>query len=164
MLLKKDKIDQSALHMNGFSEVQDLSSPDASIALEKAVSEPEVKTIPARRNFTAHYKLRILEEVDHCEEGKTASVLRREGLYSSHLTKWRRQRKKGSLSGLRPRKRGKPAKVLDASLRRIAELEKVNAQLAHRLQQAELIIDVQKKVSEMFGVCVNPAQEKRKLS
>ena len=108
--------------------------------------------------------MRILEEVDHCEEGKIAGVLRREGLYSSHLTKWRQQRKEGSLNGLRPHKRGKPAKVVDASSRRIAELEKANSQLVHRLQQAELIIDVQKKVSEMLGVCLNPAQEKRKTS
>ncbi|MBS0656103.1 MAG: helix-turn-helix domain-containing protein [Verrucomicrobia bacterium] len=120
--------------------------------------------MPVRRNFTAHYKLKILEEADHCEEGKITSLLRREGLYSSHLTKWRRQRKEGSLSGLNPRKRGKPAKVLDASSRRIVELEKANSRLSHRLQQAELIIDVQKKVSEMFGICLQSVEEKRKTS
>jgi len=129
---------------------------------EKAVPDPEVQTASRRRNFTAHYKLRILEEVAQCEDGKAAGVLRREGLYSSHLTKWRRQRKEGSLTGLTPHKRGKPAKGGDASSRRIAELEKANAQLGHRLQQAELIIDVQKKVSEMFGACVKIAEEKRK--
>lgn len=164
MSLKKDRIDQTALYVNGFSEAKDLTFPETSLVIEKAVPDPEVKTALPRRNFTAHYKLKILEEVEHCEEGKIASVLRREGLYSSHLTKWRRQRKKGSLRGLHPRKRGKPAKVVDASLRRIAELEKVNARLAHRLQQAELIIDVQKKVSAMFGVCVKPAEDKRKTS
>jgi len=169
MLLKKDEIGQTvsnetALDIKGLMDGQKLLSSEVSLVLEKAVPDPEVKASPVRRNFTAHYKLRILEEIDHCEEGKIASVLRRECLYSSHLTKWRQQRKEGSLSGLRPHKRGKPAKVVDASSRRIAELEKANSQLSHRLQQAELIIDVQKKVSEMFGACLKSGEEKRKTS
>lgn len=168
MLLKKEKSQSlgngAILDVSGLVDSQNPLFSGDSLALDNAVPDPEVKTSPARRNFTAHYKLRILEEVDHCEEGKIASVLRREGIYSSHLTKWRKQRKEGSLSGLGPRKRGKPAKVVDASSRRIAELEKTNSQLSHRLQQAELIIDVQKKVSEMFGICLKPVEEKRKAS
>jgi transposase len=169
MLVKKEKMDHAsgngaAPDIGGLLEAPSSLSSGVCTVLDKAVPDPEVKVIRSRCNYTAHYKLRILEEVDHCEEGKIASILRREGLYSSHLTKWRRQRKEGSLSGLRPRKRGKPARVLDASTKRIAELEKANSRLSHRLQQAELIIDVQKKVSEMFGICLKPVEEKRKTS
>jgi len=139
------------------------SFPEAVFSLEE-FPVPEVQSRSLRRHFTAHYKLKILEESDHCEEGKIGSILRREGLYSSHLTLWRQQRKAGVLRGLSPHKRGKAAKVAEPSSRRIAELEKVNTHLVHRLQQAELIIDVQKKVSEMFGVCLNSAEEKRKTS
>jgi len=163
MLLNKNITTTTELS-DGLSAADGFVDAQNPLLSEKAVPDPEVQTASPRRNFTAHYKLRILEEVAHCEEGKIASVLRREGLYSSHLTKWRKQRNEGGLSGLRPRKRGKPAKIVDASSRRIAELEKANSQLSHRLQQAELIIDVQKKVSEMFGICLKPTEEKRKAS
>ena len=78
-------------------------------------------------------------------------MLRRKGLYSSHLTKWRRQRDKGALAGLRPKKRGRKRRKVSAEARRVAELERENARLRQKLAQAETIIEVQKKLSQLLG-------------
>ncbi len=109
----------------------------------------EVVAKAKRRLFTAEYKLRILRELDGSQgSGETGALLRREGLYSSHLTSWRRQRARGELDGLAPQKRGpKP----DPQAVELARLERENEGLRERLRQAELIIDVQKKVAQMLG-------------
>lgn len=109
----------------------------------------EVVAKAKRRLFTAEYKLRILRELDGSQgSGETGALLRREGLYSSHLTSWRRQRERGELNGLAPQKRGpKP----DPQAVDLARLERENERLRERLRQAELIIDVQKKVAQMLG-------------
>lgn len=109
----------------------------------------EVVAKAKRRQFTAEYKLRILRELDVSQgSGETGAVLRREGLYSSHLTSWRRQRERGELDGLAPQKRGpKP----DPQAVELARLQRENERLRERLRQAELIIDVQKKVAQMLG-------------
>ncbi len=109
----------------------------------------EVVAKAKRRLFTAEYKLRILRELDGSQgSGETGALLRREGLYSSHLTSWRRQRERGELDGLAPQKRGpKP----DPQAVELARLERENERLRERLRQAELIIDVQKKVAQMLG-------------
>lgn len=109
----------------------------------------EVVAKAKRRLFTAEYKLRILRELDGSQgSGETGALLRREGLYSSHLTSWRRQRERGELNGLAPQKRGpKP----DPQAMELARLERENERLRERLRQAELIIDVQKKVAQMLG-------------
>jgi transposase len=113
----------------------------------KAVPDPEVPEKTVRRKFTAAYKLRILKEVERCTvPGQIGALLRREGIYSSSLTSWRRQVKQG----LVPKKRGPLAQKADPHVRRIAELERQNEKLAHKLKQAELIIDVQKKVAELL--------------
>lgn len=113
----------------------------------KAVPDPEVPEKTVRRKFTAVYKLRILKEAETCTEpGQMGALLRREGLYSSNLTLWRRQ----VARGLVPRKRGPVAQKSDPHLRRIAELERENAKLTHKLKQAELIIDVQKQVADLL--------------
>lgn len=112
--------------------------------------DPEVAAKPVRRRFTAEYKLQVLREADACEEsGQLGALLRREGLYSSHLTDWRRQRELGTLAALTPKKRGRPGRHPQA--RRVAELERENARLRRRLEQAETIIEVQKKVSALLG-------------
>jgi transposase-like protein len=108
-----------------------------------------------RRRFTAEYKLRILDQADRCEPGEIGALLRREGLYSSHLTTWRRQREAGALAALAPHKRGPKAKPEDIALARLRELERENAQLRERLAQAETIIDVQKKVSSLLGLSLS---------
>ena len=113
--------------------------------------DPEVVERAKRRRFTAEYKLRILDQADRCEPGEIGALLRREGLYSSHLTTWRRQREAGALAALAPHKRGPKAKPEGIALARLRELERENAQLRERLAQAETIIDVQKKSPACWG-------------
>jgi len=119
--------------------------------------DPEVAEKPQRRRFTAEYKVRILREADACAEpGEIGALLRREGLYSSHLTEWRRQREQGAWAGLAPKQRGRRGAPPHPLARRVSELERENTRLQRRLQQAEAIIEVQKKVSELLGIPLNP--------
>ena len=115
------------------------------------VPEPEVLPRAKRRRFSAEYKLRILEEADKCtQRGEIGAFLRREGLYSSHLSTWRRQRMLGQLEGLSPKKRGrKPQDPVDEE---VAHLRRENERLRARLEEAEMIIDVQKKLSQLLGL------------
>lgn len=114
--------------------------------------DPEVVAKPTRRRFTAEDKLRILKLADACTAvGNLGALLRAEGLYASHLTTWRRQRTEGVLSALTPQKRGRKASVRHPLRTENETLRKENARLTTRLKQAELIIDVQKKVSEILG-------------
>ena len=125
------------------------------------VPEPEVRERAVRRRFTAEYKLRILKEAESCKgHGQFGSLLRREGLYSSNLITWRRQMEKGTLEALSPRKRGPKAKRPDPSAHRIAELERENERLNKKLRQAEIIIDVQKKISEILQIPLTENREK----
>ncbi|WP_095960600.1 IS3 family transposase [Corallococcus macrosporus] len=113
---------------------------------EARVRETEVVEKARRRGFTAEYKLRVLAEAERCTKpGEVGALLRREGLYSSLLSAWRRQRDAGELSARSPKKRGPPAKEPDASARRVAELEKQLAQAQVRLKRAEALLDLQKK-------------------
>ena len=115
--------------------------------------DPAVPEKPVRRRFTAEYKMRVLCEADRSTgPGQLGALLRREGLYSSHLNTWRQQREQGTLAGLAPRRRG-PKPQPDAPL--IAENERLkrdNQRLAAKLRQAEAIIEVQKKLSEALGI------------
>ena len=114
------------------------------------VPNPEVVVKAHRRRFTAEYKQRLLQEADACtHHGEIGALLRREGLYSSHLTTWRHQRQRGELQGLTPAKRGRKADPQAAeNARLVRETERLQAQLA----RAELIIEVQKKVSQLLGL------------
>lgn len=115
--------------------------------------DPEVPEKATRRKFSAEYKLRILRLADSCtDSGSLGSLLRKEGLYSSHLTTWRRQRKQGMLKGLEPAKRGRKATEPNPLMPELARLRKENQRLEKRLKRAELIIEVQKKVSQMLGL------------
>jgi transposase len=106
---------------------------------------------PQRRKYTAEYKRRILEEADRCTKpGELGALCRRAGLYQSHLLRWRRERERGGLSQLEPKKRGR--RPSDGRERRIAELERQVAQLEKRAERAEAIVEVQKKVSELLGI------------
>lgn len=109
-------------------------------------TNPEVNEKPVRRRFSADYKLRILGEADACSEpGQLGELLRREGLYSSHLTTWRRLREEGSLQSRAPKKRGRKAQRHDAATQELEPLRRENRRLVERLRQAETIIEVQKK-------------------
>jgi transposase len=112
---------------------------------------PEVVPRATRRTFTAEYKLRILKEAEACTAQERGALLRREGLYASHLTYWRQQREKGSLAGLATQKRGPKQDADRAKARRIAELEREVEQLKARLEKAETVIEVQKKISDLLG-------------
>jgi len=126
-------------------EKKDLITAESTKTDIRAVPDPEVPEKAVRRKFTAAYKLRIVKEAQTCTaQGQIGALLRREGIYSSNLAKWKRQAEEGLI----PKKRG-PQKP-DASIRRIAELEKENAKLVHKLKQAELIIEVQKKVADLL--------------
>ena len=110
-----------------------------------------------RRQFTAKYKLRIVREADACTEpGQIGSLLRREGLYSSYLSKWRRQREEGQLQALSSKKRGR--KPEDPSVEELAQLQRENERLRARLEQAEIIIDVQKKLSQLLGLTTDTTE------
>jgi transposase-like protein len=115
--------------------------------------DPEVVARPTRRRFTAEEKLRILKLADACTAGgNLGALLRTEGLYASNLTTWRRQRTEGVLSALAPQKRGRKASDRHPLRAENAILRQENARLSIRLQQAELIIEVQKKVSQILGI------------
>ena len=122
----------------------------------KRIPDPAVLERPERRRFTAAYKLRILREADESEPGQLGALLRREGLYASHLTAWRKQRHEGTQAGLTPKRRGRKA-APDASL--IAEndrLKRENQRLTAKLRQVETILEVQKKLSEILGIPLPP--------
>jgi transposase len=115
--------------------------------------EPEVLETPKRRRFTAEYKLRIVEEADRCTEpGQVGSLLRREGLYSSQLSGWRKQVQSGSLGALTPRKRGRKSKSTEPLSQENQQLRRQVERLQAELKKAHTIIDVQKKLSEMLGL------------
>jgi transposase len=112
---------------------------------------PEVVERARRRQFSANYKLRIVEEADRCTApGQVGALLRREGLYSSHLAEWRRHRAAGTLAALAPRPRGRPP--VSAAAGELARLHQENERLTRRLEAAEAIIEVQKKVSALLGL------------
>lgn len=113
--------------------------------------EPEVLEKPTRRRFTAEYKERIVQEADACHApGEIGALLRREGLYSSHLNKWRNKLEHGGRDALAVKRGRKPTHT--AAELELEKLRKRNARLEQRLKQAETIIEIQKKVAEMLGV------------
>jgi len=115
--------------------------------------DPEVVVPTKRRQFTVADKLRVLDEIDRCEPGQIGAILRREGLYSSHLTKWRRQRANGQLSGRTSPARGRQA---DPQVAELVVLRRENERLQAEVEQARLIIEVQKKLCQLFGQPTQP--------
>ena len=117
---------------------------------ETKIPDPEVILKAKRRKFAAKYKLRIVKEADACTKpGQIGALLRREGLYASHLSNWRQLRQAGQLQAL-SKKRGRKAQ--DPSVAELAKLRRENKRLRARLEQAEMIIDVQKKLSQILGL------------
>ena len=119
----------------------------------RTLPDAEVVAKPKRRRFSAEYKLRILREADAlAATGGVGEMLRREALYSSHLTEWRREREAGQLAGLAPKKRGRRAAGSKKLIEENRRLERENRRLARQLKQAEAIIEVQKKVASLLGI------------
>ncbi len=115
---------------------------------------------PVRRRFTAEYKLRILREAEACSgRGELGALLRREGLYSSNLTQWRKQRQREEREGL-SRKRGPLPKGRNSLVGKVRALERENARLKARAERAEGLVELQKKVSEILGIELNRSGEK----
>lgn len=127
--------------------------------------DPEVAKKPKRRKYSAEYKRRILKEAEACTKlGDMGQLLRREGLYSSHLTNWRRERDAGGNAGLAPKTRGRKPKPQTPERKRLAELEKENkrlqrekARLEAKLKRADLMLDLQKKAHEILEIELPPA-------
>ncbi len=118
-----------------------------------SIPDSEVLERPIRRKFSADYKLRILQEADTLKNpGDIGALLRREGLYASNIAMWNWKREKEELEGLAPKKRGPKEKSPEELERRIKDLERDNKKLKRRLEHAEMIIDVQKKISELSGI------------
>ena len=127
--------------------------PDPHQPVPTAVPDPEVTDRPRRRSFTAAYKLSILRELDACTDPSQAgAVLRREGLYSSNIWDWRQKREAGELLALSPGKKGRPEKPVNPLTPEVARLERENRRLQEELRKARLIIDVQKKLSEILQI------------
>ncbi len=117
-----------------------------------SLPDPEVEVKAGRRRFTTQYKLSIVEQADQCQHpGEIGALLRREGLYSSHLSTWRRQRREGMLQRLSPQQRGPKPNAAAAEQREIARLQKQVSKLERELEKAHTIIDVQKKLSAMLS-------------
>jgi len=118
-----------------------------------AAAASEMSDRARRRSFTAQTKLRVLAETDGAADvGGIGAILRREGLYSSTLTDWRRQRDSGALGGLTPVKRGPKTAAQNPLAAELAQAKRENARLGRRLQQAEAIIEIQKKVAALLGI------------
>lgn len=119
----------------------------------KSLTEVEVLAKAERRRFTAEYKVKVLREADRCKQpGEIGALLRREGLYWSNLTTWRKQRESGELAGLSARKRGPQRREKNPLAERVRELERDNMRLKRRAERAEGIVELQKKVSEILGI------------
>lgn len=122
-----------------------------------AATSPEVSARPRRRIFTAQEKLRILSETDRAAQtGEIGAVLRREGIYSSLLSDWRRQRDAGAFNALSPARRGPKPATINPLAAELAGAQAENARLLRRLERAEAIIDLQKKVADLLGSPLPP--------
>jgi transposase-like protein len=122
-------------------------------------ADPEVAPTAVRRQFSNAEKLRILEEADACTEpGEIGALLRREGIYSSYLSRWRKARDEGLLDDGQERKRGPKPAANKEIVEEVTELQRENRRLRRRLTRAEVIIEAQKKLSQILGVSLTEAE------
>jgi transposase len=122
-------------------------------ALEQALGEPAIEVVAkaTRRRFTVEYKRKIVREADGCKTpGAVGALLRREGLYSSHLTTWRAARERGELAGA-SMKRGPARRVADPRDKRITDLERESTRWRKRAERAEALVELQKQVAALLG-------------
>jgi transposase len=134
------------------------AAPGAAADNGQPMPDPAVPEKPVRRRFTAEHKLCILREADRCTQpGQLGALLRREGLYSSHLSTWRQQRDAGTLAGLAPKRRGRKPAPNAPLIAENERLKRENQRLTEKLRQAETIIEVQKKLSEVLGMPLPPS-------
>jgi transposase len=157
---KKMELNGLSAPVLGVEERSDEVPSTGASSSRLAAPDPEVVARPKRRRFTAEYRLRIVEEADRCSEpGDIGRLLRREGLYSSHLTKWREARRDGALRGLRSKKRGAKAKAINPLAPKVRELEAKVARLEKDLHTAHTILDVQEKVAGLLGFSLEDGKD-----
>lgn len=129
-------------------------------AIAPAAPDPEVVAVAKRRQYSSKQKQRILTAADRCTEpGQIGALLRREGIYSSQLARWRKQRSEAQQAALAPQQRGRKADPVRAEARRVAELTRDNERLHRQLAQAHAIIDAQKKLCDLLGLPTAGARE-----
>ena len=117
------------------------------------IPEVEVLEKAARRRFSAEYKRKVIKEADACvRPGELGALLRREGLYSSHLSTWRAARERGEIAGLAPKKRGPAPREKNPLALKVAVLERESRRWQARAERAEALVELQKKVSEILGM------------
>lgn len=144
---KEKREDKVQLKMGGRPD------PNKSVPVEVVGPDPEVGEKVVRRRFSAKYKREILRKVDACTTpGEVGKILRREGLYSSNLSTWRKQQEQGILEGLKPKKRGRKATPKNPLEDELKMARRDVMRLQRKLEQAETIIDIQKKVSTLLGI------------
>ena len=156
--------EKESMTLNGFPVPalggEERSDEASSAAGAPTRPDPEVVAKPKRRQFTAQYRLRILEEAERCTKpGEVGRLLRREGLYSSHLTAWRKARRDGALRGLTSKQRGAKPKQRNPLDSKVRELEAKVARLEKELQQAHTILDVQGKVAGLLGFSLKDGKD-----
>ena len=135
-------------------------APRGEVGQDRLAPDPEVVAKPMRRQFTAEYRLRIVEEADRCTRpGEVGRLLRREGLYTSHLAAWRKARRNGSLQGLAPKKRGAKPVEHNSLTPKVRQLEAKVTRLEKELATAHTILDVQGKISGLLGLNLNDAKD-----
>lgn len=139
--------------MSGASKEKKLVSISPSKSLPGVTNDTMVIDKPKRRSFDARYKRKILEKLAESKKvrGAVGELLRREGLYAAQVAKWRTEADDANSVAFK-KKRGPKPNLEAKSEKRVAELERINAQLVERLRQAEVVIEVQKKISEILGV------------
>ena len=132
------------------------------MAFAMETHDTEVPAKARRRRFTAEYKQKILREAEHCRKsGEIGALLRREGLYSSHLTDWRAARASGERAGLEAKRRGTKPRVRDGQAERVAELERDVTRWQRRAERAEFLVELQKKVAAILGIVLDENGERR---
>ena len=132
------------------------------MAFAMKTPDTEVPAKARRRRFTAEYKQKILREAERCRKpGEIGALLRREGLYSSHLVAWRTARAKGERAGLEAKRRGTKPRVRNSQAQRVAELERDVGRWKRRAERAEAIVELQKKVASILGIELDENGERR---
>jgi transposase-like protein len=153
--------ERSGVERSGTERSDDSTPParqkSAALPARPIHADPEVSARPKSRRFTAEYKLRVVAEADRCDKpGQIGALLRREGLYSSHLSQWRKQRDAGALGALKAHKRGPAVAAPNPLAREVAQLQKDNARLEKKLQKAKAINEFQKKIAELLNIPMKP--------
>ena len=158
-MTQKEK-SKSVLVWEGSKRSEEPSQGSSLKTTRSATPDPEVPEKARRRRFSARYKLKIVEQAERCSQpGEVGALLRREGLYWSHLQTWRRQREEGSLQGLSSKKRGRKSVHRNPLTGKVKELERENKRLQRKLQRAEIMLDIQKKASELLGIPLETVEE-----